>query len=78
MSKSLRDLRSLPTTDLIKLHDELAENTEVGISYYLEELARRDQADSTAKLVKLTGWIAAMTLVMLLATAVNVALFALN
>lgn len=78
MSLTLEELRSIPTADLIQRHDKEAKNTSVGVRYYLEELARRDQAASTTTMVRLTRWIAGMTVVMALATIVNVALFALK
>jgi predicted DNA-binding protein len=44
MSYSLEDLRAAPDAELIERHDRLAENTSVGVSYYLEELADRVSA----------------------------------
>lgn len=44
MSYPLRDLRALQTEQLIAEHDRHAQNTVVGVQYYLDELARRDMA----------------------------------
>lgn len=42
MTFSLAELRTTPDEELINRHDELAKTTGAGVSYYLEELARRD------------------------------------
>jgi hypothetical protein len=42
MSFTVEELRSLPVDKLIELHDSVATHTSVGVSYYLEEIARRD------------------------------------
>lgn len=78
MSFSLEELRSIPTSELIKRHDKLAESTVVGVEYYLNELARRDQNSQTAAMLRLTRCIAVMTGVMVMATIANVVLFALS
>jgi len=48
---SVAELRTLSDDDLIHLHDEQARHTVVGVSYYLEELARRDAARQAEALV---------------------------
>lgn len=78
MSLTLEELRNLPTADLVERHDKLAENTQVGVRHYLDELARRDQAASAAMALRLTGAITGMTAVMLVTTVVNVLLFTLR
>jgi hypothetical protein len=44
MSYKIRELRALSDDELIALHDQAAEHTFVGISYFLDELHRRDSA----------------------------------
>jgi len=44
MSFTMEKLRSTADNDLFRLHDRAAENTVVGVSYYLDELRRREQA----------------------------------
>ena len=53
MSHKIRDLRALSDERLVKLHDELAVNTQVGIGYYLDEFRRRETAAAMAASNKL-------------------------
>lgn len=46
------------------------------LEFWLGELARRDQANATHAMERLTIWITVMTAVMTIATLVNVILFA--
>ncbi|MEA2573358.1 MAG: hypothetical protein QOH93_656 [Chloroflexia bacterium] len=77
MSETLKDLRALPDEELIRRHDEHAQSTVVGTAHYLRELERRDQDRQTQAMVNLTRWITLMTLIILIATIVNVALVVL-
>jgi cytoskeletal protein RodZ len=72
MSKKYHELMSLTDEELIKLYDAVANNTVVGLSYYIEELARRRTEKSNKLMAKLTIWIAILTAVMLLSTIANV------
>jgi hypothetical protein len=47
-AKSLEELRDLSDDQLIELHDSLARRTNIGLGYYLEELARRRQEAPTS------------------------------
>ena len=71
MTFSLKELRSLPDEELIKIHDHLAQSTVAGVNYYLQELARRDQNVQTEAMLKLTRWITWMTGIVTLATIIN-------
>lgn len=61
MSHSIEDLRALPREELIARHDAAAQNTTVSVSYYLEELARRDAAESGRQMLELTEEVARLT-----------------
>jgi hypothetical protein len=74
MSETLRDLRSLPLEELIRRHDNRAQHTEVAVSFYLEEIARRDTAQQVTAMVRLTKWIAAMTAIITASTIANIIL----
>ena len=63
---SIAELRRLSDSDLIAQHDSVAQTTEVGVAYYLNEMMRRDSARREALLLRLTWAI-------FLLTAVNVA-----
>lgn len=73
VAETLRELRSLPDEELVRRHDELAGSTVVGTKHYLDELHRRDQMRMTHAMLTYTRWIMVMTLVMTIATLVNVA-----
>ena len=72
MSENFETLRSLSDTELIKKHDRLAASTGVGIKYYLQELARRDQDKQTRAMLSYTKWITIMTLAISVLTIINV------
>jgi hypothetical protein len=75
MTRSIRELRDASDDELIRNHDMLARNTSVGVNYYLDELARRESARQQATMIRLTWAIAAMTLVVTIATIVNLIVF---
>ena len=74
MARRLADLREMSDEQLIDAHDKLAQNTQIGIDYYLDELRRRESARLASRvywltwvLVVLTAVIAVLTLVLLAA-----------
>lgn len=71
MSLSLSELRSMPEEKLIAQYDKKAESTDPGVNYYLAELARRDQDRQTQAMLRYTHWITVMTVIMTIATVVN-------
>lgn len=75
MSETLKELRSLSDEELVVRHDELARQTQVGVQHYLSELARRDQDRQTKAILRYTIWIAIMTIIMTIATLLNVFVF---
>ena len=62
-AKTLAELRSLSALDLVAQHDKLAGHTQVGISYYSEELHRRTVVRQGKRMARLTQVIAALTVV---------------
>ena len=78
LAKTYEELRQLSDDELMALHDADVKHTQVGISYYLEELARRRaqrQGDAvekmTATIVSLTKAIAILTGLATVITVVN-------
>jgi hypothetical protein len=57
--------------ELIAGHDHLAGSTVVGVNYYLNELARRDQDRQTQTMLRYTRWITLMTGVIVVATILS-------
>ena len=68
---SLPDLRNLTDDELVERHDSQAETTVVGIQYFVDELNRRYQDRQTKGMLGLTKWITGMTVVISIATVVN-------
>ena len=76
MSWSMAQLRDMSDDELIEAHDRLAQSTQsIGVNYYLEELARRHSARQQATMLRLTWAIVALTLVVTLATLLNLFVF---
>ena len=76
MARSLADLRALSEDELISQHDEQAKNTVVGIQYYLDELRYREQSRVAANVENFTRCILWLTVVVVIATVVNVGVVA--
>jgi hypothetical protein len=60
MAFTWQQLRATDDDRLIALHDAVAENTSVGLNYYLEEIQRRNQERAIAesqKLAKASLWL---------------------
>jgi hypothetical protein len=75
LTRSIRKLRDTPDEEFIRDHDVLAEGTVASVHYYLNELARRESARQQATMIKLTCAIATITLVVTIATIVNLIVF---
>lgn len=67
----IKELRELPDEALIAAHDKQAEHVQPGISYYLDELARRNQSRQTETMLRYTKYIVWMTAVVTAATIIN-------
>jgi len=72
---SLRELKSMSNEELVSAYDTHAQGTQVGTSFLLDEIRYREMADLNAKVVSLTKWITFLTVVITLATIVNVIVF---
>src|SRR5947209_8148166 len=53
MSFSLEKLRTITDEELIGLHDATAIHTQAGVQYYLDEIARRENAKQTEQMMTL-------------------------
>jgi hypothetical protein len=72
MSMKYENLVALSDEELIKLYDEQARYTVVGLNYFTEEIVRRRNEKTNKALLNYTKWITIMTAVMLLSTIINV------
>ncbi|MEK6590052.1 MAG: hypothetical protein AABZ11_05175 [Nitrospinota bacterium] len=80
MTLTVRELRKLTEEELIIRHDNETRATQVIEGgplwqiYYLDELKRRDQNRQTQAMLNYTKWITIMTVIMTIATIINVIL----
>lgn len=66
------ELRSLSADDLVRLYDETAKHTEIGLAFLREEIARRDAAFETKTIVAMTKSMRDLTIAITALTAINV------
>jgi hypothetical protein len=78
MAQSYSELRITPTDELIRTYDKIAPNTVLGLNFYSEEIARRDAAEQTAKITKMTQQMRDLTIVIAVLTLVNAVLVAVS
>ena len=76
MAISVKELKELTEAELIVRHDKAGQSTQVGVNYYLDELRSRQMATYANRMDRLTRGIFWMTLVVTLATCINVVIFA--
>lgn len=71
-SPSLKEFREMSDDQLIENHNLLAaKGTTVGTQHFLDEIARREQSKQTDAMLSYTRWITWMTVIVTLATIVN-------
>lgn len=70
MAETIAQLRALSDEQLISRHDAQAEHMSTGVSFYLEELSRRQNTAATQAAARdahavlvLTRWIAGLTFI---------------
>lgn len=73
--KTYAELRGLTMDQLVELYDQNTEHVIIGLDYLRQELALREQEAQTGTIVRLTWAIAAMTLVVTVATIANLWFF---
>lgn len=78
MSETVAKLRQLSDDELVRLHDAHAKNTVVGTAHYLGELERRHQQRATDAMLGYTRQITRLTVVITIATVVNLILIAVT
>ena len=78
MSETVAKLREISDDELVRLHDAHAKNTVVGTAHYLAELGRRDQQRATDAMLRYTRQMTRMTVVITIATIINLILIAVT
>ncbi|QBG88599.1 hypothetical protein ACQR53_07590 [Xanthomonas oryzae] len=74
MAQKYDQLAAMSDEELIACYNVHAEQAAVGIAFYREELARRQMARESARMLNLTNTVANLTWVILGLTAVNAVL----
>jgi len=67
-----KELKQLSIDDLKQKYDKLSSSTQVGLSFYREEIARRESEKLNLDMVKMTAQMRNMTIVISIMTLVNV------
>ena len=78
MSYNYKELRGMGKDKLIEEHDNLAKHAQPSVSYYLEEIYRRDQEESTNNMLCFTKRIYLLTVIITIATIINISIFILK
>lgn len=78
MSHTYKELRGMRRDKLIEEHDNQAKSAQPSVSYYLEEIYRRDQEESTNSMLCFTRRIYWLTVIITVATMINILIFFLT
>ena len=68
------ELRALSTDELVRIYDGTAQNTEVGLGFLREEIARRENEKQTNAISRMTEQMRNMTIAITALTVINVIL----
>ena len=74
---TMAQLKRRSDEQIMAAYDVAVEQTIVGADYYLEELRRREQTRVAAEVKRFTRWIFWLTLVVTVATIINVVIASL-
>ncbi len=75
IAPSFRQLKEMSLDGLRSQYDDLATNTQVGTSFILDEIRAREAQLVNNSIKRLTGWMTFLTVVITVATIVNVVVF---
>lgn len=78
MALKYEQLERLSLRDLKRAYDLSTENTAVGVSFYREEIARREADELNKRLSALTAQMRNMTFVIVVLTVINIVLVAIS
>ncbi len=72
MAETYEQLRDLTREQLVKEYDKIAKNTQIGLNFLREEIARRDAEEQTAQMLTMTRQMRTLTVVIAVLTVINV------
>lgn len=72
MTPTFEGMREITDGELLEVYNQQAKNTSIGLAFLRDEIQRREQNRQTRTMVTLTWSIAVMTLVVTVATLINV------
>ena len=76
MVESLAELRALSDDEIVRRYDDQARDVGDNLNYRMGELNRRYQQRQTDSMLRFTKWITIMTVIVTLATLINVGIAA--
>ena len=77
-AKSIKEIKVMSDDEIIREFDRLAETTQVGTSFYLDELRSRQNSRLSENVERFTRWILRLTIIVTAATIFNLTLFAMQ
>ena len=75
MTYLYKELRAKSVSELVAEHDKIAPTSISSVSFFLTEISRKDQEKQTDRMLNYTKWIFGFTIVMTIATIVNLIIF---
>jgi hypothetical protein len=72
-AKTFGDLRAMSREELIKLFDDHISNTVVGLNAISHEIERREAAEQTAEMLRISGRVESLTRLSVIVAAVSLA-----
>jgi hypothetical protein len=66
------ELKALSTEELVRIYDATAKSTEIGLAFLREEIVRRENAEQTAAISRMTKQMRNLTIVITVLTVINV------
>jgi hypothetical protein len=70
--ETYKDLHKLTKEELEAKYDQVAKNTTAGLSFYREELARREAEEQNQRMLKMTQQMKNLTIAITILTVINV------
>ena len=71
MALTYKELRNLSEEELVEQYDKMAQNTQIGLNFLVEEIARRSSEKQTNQMLAATRQIRTLTIVIAIFALIN-------
>ena len=75
LAPDLKKLKSMSDEEVVSTYNRLSKSTQVGTNFFMEEIRYREASKLNTQIVSMTRWITVLTVVITIATIVNVIVF---